>query len=243
MSQDRPGWNPPPSPSFEPTAPTTPDVAASSGPRRSRIGTGIAIAAIGIGALGVAGTAYASSSSPSPSPSDGSRSGYGATGSDGAQKLGPSGSAGPRADGDRGHRSGGPGMGMGPGGGMGPGRGMEGGFAIHGSFVTPNQGGGYQTVDTQRGTVTGVSATSITVTSVDGFTATYTVSATTRVHAQRDGIASVTTGDEVGVTAIESGSEKTAVSIVDTTALGGNHDKDGMPGAGKPASPAPTSTA
>ncbi len=236
MSQDRPGWNPPPSPSFEPTAPTTPDVVASSGPRRSRIGTSIAIAAIGIGALGVAGTAYASSSSPSPSPSDGDRSGYGATGTGGAQKVGPSGSAGPRGDSDRGHRNGGPGMGPG----MGMGKGMAGGFAIHGSFVTPKQGGGYQTVDTQRGTVTGVSATSITVKSVDGFTATYTVSATTRVHAQRDGIASVKTGDEVGVTAIESGSEKQAVSIVDTNALGGKH---GMPGAGKSASPAPTSTA
>jgi hypothetical protein len=231
MSQDRPGWNPPPSPSFEPTAPTTPDVVASSGPRRSRIGTGIAIAAIGIGALGVAGTAYASSSSPSPSPSDGNRSGYGGGG---AQKVGPSGTTGAQGDRDRGHRDGGPGKGMGMG------MGMGGGFAIHGSFVTPKQGGGYQTVDTQRGTVTGVSATSITVTSVDGFTATYTVSATTRVHAQRDGIASVKTGDEVGVTAVENGSEKKAVSIIDTTALGGSH---GWGGGGKAASPAPTSTA
>ncbi len=123
---------------------------------------------------------------------------------------------------------------------MGMGMGMGGGFAIHGSFVTPKQGGDYQTIDTQRGTVTGVSATSITVKSVDGFTASYTVSSTTLVHAQRDGIASVKTGDEVGVTAIESGSEKKAVSIVDTTQLGGSH---GWSGGGKAASPAPTSTA
>ena len=231
MSQDRPGWNPPP-PSFAPTAPATPDVVASSGPRRSRIGTGIAIAAIGIGALGVAGTAYASSSSPTPSPSDAGRSGYGATGRDGAQKLGPSGTTGPRGDRDRGHRGFGPGMGMG--------MGMGGGFAIHGSFVTPKQGGGYQTVDTQRGTVTGVSATSITVKSADGFTASYTVSSTTLVHAQRDGIASVKTGDEVSVTALESGSEKKAVSVIDASQLGAGH---GWGGGGKDASPAPTSTA
>jgi hypothetical protein len=231
MSQDRPGWTPPPSPSFEPTVPTTPDVVASSRPRRSRIGTGIAVAAIGIGALGIAGTAYASSSSPTPSPTDSGRAGYGGTAGNGGQRLGPSGTTGPR--GDRGYRGFGPGMGAGMGMGMG-------GFAIHGSFVTPKQGGGYQTVDTQRGSVTGVSATSITVKSSDGFTATYTVDASALVHALRDGIASVKTGDEVSVTAVESGSEKKAVSIIDTTQLGGSH---GWPGGGKAPSPTPTTTA
>ena len=228
MDQDRPGWNPPPETSFEPTPPATRDVVASSGPRRSRIGTGIAIAAIGIGALGVAGTAYASSSSPAPSPSDGSRPGYGATGSSGAQQAGPPGAA-PRANGD-GHR----------GRGMGPGMGMGMGGALHGSFVRPKQGGGYQTVDMQRGTVTGVSTTSITVTSADGFTATYTVGSSTLVHAQRDGIASVKAGDEVGVTATQSGGEKTATGIVDLTQVGGAR---GGPGGGMAPSPAPTSTA
>jgi hypothetical protein len=235
MDQDRPGWNPPPEPSFEPTAPATPDVVASSGPRRSRVGTGIAIAAIGIGALGIAGTAYASTSSPSPSPSDG-RLGYGATGSSGAQKAGPPAAAGPRADGDGdgGHRGGGHGTGMGPGMGMGI------GGALHGSFVAAKQGGGYQTVDMQRGTVTGVSATSITVKSADGFTATYAVDSSTLVHAQRDGIDSVKAGDEVGVTATESGSEKKATSIVDLTQVDA---KRGGPGGGMAPAPTPTSTA
>jgi hypothetical protein len=236
MDQDRPGWNPPREPSFEPTAPSAPDIVASSGPRRSRIGTGIAIAAIGIGALGLAGTAYASSSTPTPSPSDGGRPGYGAPGTPGSAKPGPPGDQGAQgAQGpDRDHRGFGPGMGPGMR------QGVGGGDAIHGSFVTAKQGGGFQTVDTQRGTVTGVSTTSITVRSADGFTATYTVDPGTLVHAQRDGIASVTTGDEVGVTAIESGSDKKAVSIVDTTQLGAGR---GWPGGDKGTAPVPTHTA
>lgn len=229
-SEDRPGWNPPELPSFDPTSTNTPDVVASAGPRRSRLGTGIAIAAIGIGALGVAGTAYASSSSPSPTPSGSGQPGYGATGSSGTERPAMPGPAGGMAHHDHDHVRGGMGMGM--------------GRAIHGSFVTPKQGGGYQTVDTQRGIVTGVSSTAITVKSVDGFTATYAVDATTMVNAQRDGIASVTVGDEVGVTAIESGSTKQAVQIVDRTQLGDMHDKVGGGPAAKPTpTPTPTSTA
>ena len=92
-------------------------------------------------------------------------------------------------------------------------------MGIHGSFVVPKQGGGYQTVDTQVGTVTGVSSTSITVRSSDGFTRSYTVDSSTMVNAQRDGIAAVKTGDEVGVLATEDGSAHTAVQIVDRTQL------------------------
>ena len=146
--------------------PSAPDVIAA-GPRRSRVGTGIAIAAIGIGALGIAGTAYATNSTPTPTPSaTGSTGsvppGYGAPG---GRRSAPRGCrAGPTADGPTGgwagHGRAGLGMGL--------------GMGIHGSFVVPKQGGGYQTVDTQVGTVTGVSSTSITVRSVDGFTQTYT---------------------------------------------------------------------
>jgi hypothetical protein len=215
--QDRPGWNPPEAVGLEPTTPTVPDVVAS-GPRRSRIGTGIAVAAIGIGALGVVGTAYATNSTPSPAttPSAGSTPpGYaGGSGSaPGHAGSAPGGgtAGGIRPDGD-GRTGGGPGRDRG---GMGLGPGM----GIHGSFVVPKQGGGYQTVDTQVGTVTGVSSTSITVTSTDGFTQTYTVDATTMVDAQRDGIAAVKTGDEVGVMAVGTGGTRTAVQIVDRTQL------------------------
>ena len=110
--------------------------------------------------------------------------------------------------------------------------------AVHGQFVVPKSGGGYQTVDTQRGSVTGVSATSITVKSADGFTKTYQVTSSTNVDAQRDGIGSVKTGNQVAVTATVSGTTSTAVSILDFTLLpmhagpGWNHNA--------PPSPAPT---
>jgi hypothetical protein len=77
--------------------------------------------------------------------------------------------------------------------------------AVHGQFVVPKSGGGYQTIDTQRGSVTSVSTNSITVKSADGFTKTYQVSSSTNVDAQRDGIGSVKTGHQVAVTATDRG--------------------------------------
>jgi hypothetical protein len=207
--QDRPGWNPPEAQVAAPAPAST----HSAGPRRSRIGTGIAIAAIGIGALGVAGTAYASSTSPSPAPSADARSGYGATGQQGRHGPGAGmpGMGGP--DGHAGGMRGGLGLGLGLGG------------AIHGTFVTPKQGGGYQTIDTQTGSVTSVSSTSITVRSTDGFTQSYAVDATTIVHAQRDGIGSVKVGDEVSVVATEASGKRTAVEIVDRTQVVGRWNR------------------
>lgn len=91
--------------------------------------------------------------------------------------------------------------------------------AIHGQFVVPKQGGGYQTIDTQRGTVTAVSTNSITVKSSDGYTKTYQVTSSTLVDAQRGGIASVKTGQTVSVLATVSGSAATATRIADFAAL------------------------
>jgi hypothetical protein len=236
--QDRPGWNPPE---------TSDDLAgpAPMSARRSRVGTGIAVAAIGIGALGIAGTAYAASASTSPTPSPttpgyghqngpggpddqhgvpgGGQPGYGMPG------RGPGGPGDGDADGDHG--------GHGPGFGFGPGRG-----AIHGSFVTAKQGGGYQTIDTQRGTVTAVSSTSISVKSEDGFTATYVVTADTLVNAQREGIASIKVGDEVGVVGLENAGSSTAVQIMDRTQMGAGWKKLAPQKPGGGASPAPSST-
>src|SRR5579862_5045473 len=73
--------------------------------------------------------------------------------------------------------------------------------AIHGQFVVPKPGGGYQTIDTQRGTVTAVSASSVTVKSSDGYTKTYQVTSSTKVAARRGGIGSVKTGQTVSVLA------------------------------------------
>ena len=123
-----------------------------------------------------------------------------------------------------------------PGGGMGFGFGAPFG-AVHGQFVVPKAGGGYQTIDTQRGSVTAVSSTSITIKSADGFTKTYRVTGSTNVDAQRDGIGSIKTGHRVAVAATVSGGTATAVSILDFNLLPAMH---GGPGWNHAPSPAPT---
>ncbi|MFG1813749.1 DUF5666 domain-containing protein [Kribbella sp. NPDC049174] len=99
----------------------------------------------------------------------------------------------------------------------GPGpRGGQFGDALHGEFVTAKDGGGYETVATQKGEVTAVSATSITVKSADGYSRTYTVNADTKVN--RDGkIADITTGETVRVRAVVSDGTATATTISDST--------------------------
>ena len=89
--------------------------------------------------------------------------------------------------------------------------------ALHGELVVPKPGGGYQTVAVQRGTVTAVSRTSITVKSADSFTASYTVTADTLVNAARDGIGTVKAGDEVHVVAVVDGTAPRALRIVDVS--------------------------
>jgi hypothetical protein len=91
--------------------------------------------------------------------------------------------------------------------------------AIHGQFVTAKPGGGYQTLDTQRGKVTAVSSGSITVKSSDGYSKTYQVTGSTNVNAKRAGIGSVKTGQTVFVLATASGSSATASRIIDFAAL------------------------
>src|SRR5215831_6781035 len=121
-----------------------------------------------------------------------------------------------------------------PGGGMGFGAPFG---AVHGQFVVPKAGGGYQTIDTQRGSVTAVSSTSITIKSADGFTKTYQVISSTNVDAQRDGIGSIKTGHQAAVAATVSGGTATAVSILDFNLLPAMH---GGPGWNHAPSPAPT---
>jgi Cu/Ag efflux protein CusF len=89
--------------------------------------------------------------------------------------------------------------------------------ALHGEV--PLGGTKHRVVDFQRGTVSAVSASSITVTSTDDFTATYVVDATTEVrHAKaKAAIADVKTGDKVRVVASEDGATLTATKIADRT--------------------------
>jgi hypothetical protein len=107
----------------------------------------------------------------------------------------------------------------------------------------PKSGGGYQTIDTQRGSVTAVSGTSITVKSADGFTKTYQVTSSTNVDAERNGIGSVKTGHKVAVTAMASGGTAssgtaTAVSILDFSLLPSLHGGHGWSHTAPPAPPA-----
>ena len=69
-----------------------------------------------------------------------------------------------------------PGPGGPPPGGMhGPGPDAVGAAQLHGEFVVSDGSGGYATMLTQTGTVTAISATSITVRSDDGYTQTYAI--------------------------------------------------------------------
>lgn len=91
--------------------------------------------------------------------------------------------------------------------------------AVHGEFVVPKSGGGYQTIDMQRGAVTAVSATSITIKSSDGFVRTYQVTGSTYVDARLSGISSVKTGHQAVVMATVTGGTVTAVRIFDFSLL------------------------
>ena len=88
--------------------------------------------------------------------------------------------------------------------------------AEHGQ-VTVRAKTGTQVIDLQRGLVTAVSPTSITVKSADGFTATYVVDSTTKVRKtkQASAIGNVADGDNVVVAAVQSGSTGTAKRIGD----------------------------
>jgi hypothetical protein len=82
--------------------------------------------------------------------------------------------------------------------------------ALHGEVTLA--GAKHRVVDFQRGNVQDVSATSITVKSVDGFSATYVVTADTKVRkeGQPAEIAEIKMSDRVRVVAIMDGSVITA---------------------------------
>jgi len=203
---------------LRPTRPIGP-VSLRSFSRRPYVVAGVAVAAL----LGGAGAALAASNSspPTASPS--------AAAATPVPTPTPSGPRGP------GFRRFGPG-------GFGFGGGLFG--ALHGQFVVRKPGGGYQTVDVQNGQVTVVSSTSITLKSADGFTKTYTITSSTLVDAQRDGIGSVKVGNQAAVLATVSGSAVTATSISDLTLLGQGHAGFGFghSASGAPAPPAAPQT-
>lgn len=175
---------------------------------------GVAAAVVGAAAVGIAAADDSATPTPAPSSAPGTP-GWG------------------RGDGDR------DGDGAGHRGRMGHGM-LGGGGAVRGELVVPDaDGDGYQTVLMQRGEVTKVSATSITVKSTDGHVATYDVTSATIVHAESDGITAISAGDEVVVRAVEDGGTPTALHVGDVSAMKGRH---GGPGRGQ-ASPSPSAAA
>jgi hypothetical protein len=85
----------------------------------------------------------------------------------------------------------------------------------HGS-VTVSTKNGDETIDVQRGTITTISSTSMTVKSADGFTLTWTFGDKMRVLENRSTIqpSDVTAGETVGVAGEKSGSTETARLVV-----------------------------
>jgi hypothetical protein len=168
---------------------------------------GIAIAVVGAASVGAIGIASASGDDPvraaaqttaDPTPDDN-------------DWHGPWGG---------GPRRGGP-FGGGPfGGGLDEIAGADVSDLLHGEVVLAKEGGGTQTVLVQKGTVTEVSGTGVTVKSSDGFTTSYAVNGDTKVRADADRIDSVAKDEEVVVVAPKSGDKHTATAVVDLSDLG-----------------------
>lgn len=95
--------------------------------------------------------------------------------------------------------------------------------ALHATWVTKAGKGstGYVTHDAIRGSVTAVSATSITVKAADNVSETYTVNSTTKVHSRADGKGKAGTMSEV-----KSG-DKVMVLGTGTSSLTATHVLDG----------------
>lgn len=99
---------------------------------------------------------------------------------------------------------------------------MGGRGVLHGEFVVPDgDGEGYRTSVVQRGTVTAVDGSSVTVRSEDGFSATYLVDDDTVVNAGNEGIEDIEVDDEVHVHGfvVEGSDDPHAAHVVDETAV------------------------
>ena len=100
--------------------------------------------------------------------------------------------------------------------------------ALHGEFVVQTQDGGTQTERLQTGSVTAVAAGSMSVTSTDGFAATYVIGSDVDVSG-------VAVGDTVRVIATVDGDTVTATSVQSATGA--------MPGQGAGTGELPGGTA
>lgn len=103
-------------------------------------------------------------------------------------------------------------------------RGMGGGPVLHGEFVVKKDDK-FQTMVTQKGKVTEVSNSSITVKSEDDFSRTYVVNDDTRVNADKTGIGDVKKDDDVRIMGILDGKTARAVHIMDVSKMKELHEK------------------
>jgi hypothetical protein len=102
---------------------------------------------------------------------------------------------------------------------FGPGWFTGSGRPLHGQAVVADDSGDTQTMVFQRGVVTEVDTSSITVASSDRFTRRYAVNGDTVVHGDAGGVGSVAKGEDVVVTAADDGGDPSAEHIVDLTDL------------------------
>lgn len=88
---------------------------------------------------------------------------------------------------------------------------------VHGEATLTTKDHGYQVVELQRGTVDSASPGQLTVRSADGFTATYLINDSTKIHKNRKAsdISQVLTHDRVTVVATKANGTVTATRIRD----------------------------
>ena len=200
--------------------PVTP---ASGPPPRQRFGHPLTLVAVAAVALlaGAGGAAIATSGSSSPAAADSASS-----------QTSPSPSASGPVNPPSARRP----SAHGPGGAGGFFGGGFSGAPVHGTLVVPASGGGYETEDIQRGKVTAISSSSVTVVSTDKYTKTYQVTGSTSVNAGSGGLSTVKVGDQVSVTATVHDSTASATSIIDLSRLGHGSFGPGGGNQGQPSS-------
>lgn len=99
------------------------------------------------------------------------------------------------------------------------GAGIEGHGGLHGEVTVKRSDGSYVTLVSQRGTVTEVTDSKLTVKSEDGYTHSYVLNSSTKIRSASDpkGAAlkasDLKAGDEVAVRAQRSGSDDTATAV------------------------------
>lgn len=136
------------------------------------------------------------------------------------------------------------------------GMGHFGGREIHGKVTVRTGTNTYATLDLQRGTVTSNDGTSITVKSVDGFTATYSFNSSSVVikNGAKVKVTDVKVGDTVDVRAAEQASGNPVIgAVIDGKHLSGpdgmgrpgdfdGHGPDGQGPSGAPNAPVPSAS-